>query len=301
MVERPDQIVVITDGWDSHIYDFRPCVIPTSFHSIPKHEPGKMQPRNVGVRILETQGFDYVWFVDSDLLFDPAAYANFKAAADIGPRIMVGPYDWMPPGVRTPLPSLQNDPRWIGFNENEPTDVLSNNLAAGLACFSGNLMWPLADFKRVGGFWDELHHGRCEDGELGLRAVAAGMGVSYVRGARAWHMHHEINYDWVVQANARDVPMLNERHPWMEGRCACGMEMKLHTHSGCPELDSNGDDDEPCSCGAPAILHTAGEQCNGFQKALFVVDEDGKRFNTRCICGWEGNSAEIWAHQAAHQ
>lgn len=63
-------------------------------------------------------------------------------------------------------------------------------------------------------------------------------------------MDHPRNFNWITAANARDVPMLNARHPWVEG------------------------------------------------EDLFVVEEDGKRFNSRCSCGWEGNTALIWQHQA---
>jgi hypothetical protein len=90
-------------------------------------------------------------------------------------------------------------------------------LNVGLACFSGNLIWPLLDFKRIGGFWNELHHGRCEDGELGLRAVAQGIPISYASLARGWHLDHPTDVAEKMRRNARDVPMLNERHPWVAG------------------------------------------------------------------------------------
>lgn len=137
--------------------------------------------------------------------------------------IFVGPYDWLPPGVREPMPELRNDPdgvpppgRWDRFDNNEPDTPVVNDIFAGLACFSGNLIWPIEEFKRVGGFWNDLHHGRCEDWELGVRAVSMGVPITFVREARGWHLHHERNMEWIINANNRDVPMLDERHPYLK-------------------------------------------------------------------------------------
>jgi hypothetical protein len=225
---------------------------------VAKHEPGMEQPRNRGVRKVEQLNgevapesrIDTVWFLDSDILVAPEALAAFDEAMGDAKRILVGPYDWLPAGLREPAPELKNDPRWVSFDEHDRHKVLVDDLSAGLACFSGNLVWPIDEFTRIGGFWNALHHGRCEDGELGLRAVACGVPISFVAAARGWHLDHPINFDLTIQRNERDVPMLNERHPWVQG------------------------------------------------EGLFVVEEDGKRFNVRCACGWEGNTAEIWNHQA---
>lgn len=257
-------VVLVCDGPDAHIKAEMPYKLPTAVFGCPKHEPGKEQPRNLGVRLIEDlkqrdmrfAGITHVWFLDTDVIVRPRALEMYERAMeeDPTPRILVGPYDWLPPDVREPVEDLKNDPRWVTFDEYGPKDIFTGDLSAGLGCFSGNLVWPIELFSRVGGFWNDLHHGRCEDGELGLRAVAMGMPISFVPEARGWHLHHERNIEWIVQANARDVPMLNERHPWVEG------------------------------------------------EGLFVVEEDGKRFNCRCpICGEEMNTAEIWAHQGTHR
>lgn len=263
---KPAIIVLVCDGPEAHI-DIDPTTVPVpvAILDTPKHQPGMPQPRNVGVQSLlkvqadERSGIPeitHVWFLDTDIIVAEDALEHYyKAmAANDEPRILVGPYDWLHPGERTPLPDLKNDPRWVSFNDAQPWDVERENLAAGLACFSGNLVWPLDLFKKVGGFWDEMYHGRCEDGELGLRAVSMGIGVSFVSKARGWHLHHDFDPTVVSARNARDVPMINARHPWKE-------------------LGEGGDE-------------------------LFVVDEDGKRFNVRCgHCKQEFNSALIWAHR----
>lgn len=203
--------------------------------------------------------------------------------------ILVGPYDWLPPGVREPLPELRNDPdgvpppgRWDRFDNNEPDAPVVNDIFAGLACFSGNLVWPIDEFTRVGGFWNDLHHGRCEDGELGVRAVSMGVPITFVREARGWHLHHDRNVEWIMAANSRDVPMLDERHPDLHGCCTCGHPKGKHF-------------EEREQCEADDC------ECTLYDPRFFVVDEDGKRFNYRCeICGEEMNAALSWGHRANH-
>lgn len=257
---KPDSIMLVCDGREALIgtteaQEFVPSIPLTSVLT-EKHQPGMEQPRNIGVRFLRQLHPDvtHVWFCDSDVILAPEAGVAFgEAMAFDAERILIGPYEWLPGGVREQAPAIKNDPRWGSFNQHDPDETVVNDLSAGLACFSGNLIWPIAEFERVGGFWNEIHHGRCEDGELGLRAVAMGVPIGFVREARGWHLDHARNLAWIEQANSRDVPMLNDRHPWVQG------------------------------------------------EGLFVVEEDGKRFNARCMeCDWEGNTAEIWAHKAAH-
>lgn len=260
----PALLVLVMDGPDASAAGAVVGDVPTVMVQAPKHEPGMEQPRNRGVREVERidAGIDTVWFLDSDIIVTPDALGHYVEAMGSASRILVGPYDWLPPGVREPLPDLHNDPRLASFDTIGPQEVLINDLSAGLACFGGNLVWPIDEFVRIGGFWEELHHGRNEDGELGLRAVACGIPISYVGGARGWHLWHggdpAPTPEWTAWAqgiNSIDVPKLNARHPWKE-------------------------------------LGEGGEE-------LFMVDEDGKRFNVRCSCGWSGNTAEIWGHRAS--
>lgn len=284
--------------------------LPTIVIAAPKHQPGDMQPRNRGARAVEAlrlgelprapeiEGADeitHVAFLDSDIIFSETLLECYERAIEQGGAdgVWYGPYEWLPPGKREIDHEFFNDPRWEMFRSDgsNPTRRFVNDLSKGLGCFSGNLVWNLSDFAHVGGFWDEIHHGRCEDGELGARAVAMGVPIGLVPEARGWHLDHPRNYNWIEQANARDVPMLNERHPWLESRCTCTHAMEHHaTEAGSVE------DDEPefyyLDC------QHAGCECECFEKSIFVVEEDGKRFDARCACGWTGNTALIWAHQA---
>lgn len=269
---RPAIIVLVCDGPDAHLnLSAENCPVPLAILKAPKHEPGMVQPRNVGAKLLmdlrkderfkKVPAITHLWFLDTDIIVKSDALEHYRKAMEANDeaRILVGPYDWLPDGVREPVTDLHNDPRWVSFKDAYPWDVERENLAAGLACFSGNLVWPIDLFKKVGGFWDEIHHGRCEDGELGLRAVGMGIGVSFVKEARGWHMAHPIDIDLVTARNAIDVPKINARHPWKE--------------LGAPKELGGGDE-------------------------LFVVDEDGKRFNVRCgKCGDNFNSNFIWEHR----
>lgn len=259
-----NEVVLVCDGNDAGVEMEGEFDLPLAVITTAKHEPGREQPRNVGVRVVEELNQDreepstHVWFLDSDVIVLEDCLVHYLAALETEPnRVLIGPYDWLPPGIRIPIDRLRNDPagvpppgRWGSFDQYDPEQTLREDLSAGLACFSGNLIWPIDEFLRVGGFWNELHHGRCEDGELGLRAVAMGVGIGFVRSARGWHLDHGRNVQWILNTNAIDVPKINERHPWVEG------------------------------------------------EGMFVVEEDGKRFDVRCACGWAGNTALIWSHQA---
>lgn len=197
---------------------------------VAKHQPGMEQPRNVGVRHAEVKHrATHVWFLDSDVVVHPDALAEISfLLREDGNRVLVAPYDWLGPGLRPSQPvarderfwrearAVRNDPRWEMFEASPSDKTYRLDLSAGLACFSGNLVWPVEHFKRVGGFWSEIHHGRCEDGELGLRAVAMDVPISFARHSPGWHMWHPVNGALAIQRNRRDVPMLNERHPWVQ-------------------------------------------------------------------------------------
>lgn len=254
---EPRVIVLVGDGVD---IDWPPVALATDLAILPldKHRPGMPQPRNRGAALLarEYPEVTHVAFLDSDILVRPDWLAYYDVEIKIGgpEGCYIGPYEWLDPGMREIDTAFTNDHRWPLFEAHIPGTRHTEDLSVGLACYSGNLVWNLADFRRVGGFWSEIHHGRCEDGELGLRAVHMGVPIGLVPGARGWHMHHPRNMKWILDANRRDVPMLKERHPWVE-------------------LGQGGNE-------------------------LFVVDEDGKRFNVRCQdCGWEGNTAFIWSHE----
>lgn len=241
----PEAIVIVADGPEAAIKPHG-LSIPTLQVISPKHEPGLEQPRNVGVRMLEKHfdGCNAAWFIDSDIIFAQDALAKLTETWEGGEeRIIQAPYEWLAPGQREIHPELYNDPRWAMLNEErwrDPAAQSVGELNVGLGCFSGNLVWPIEEFTRIGGFWNEIHHGRCEDGELGLRAVAQGVPITCCPGARGYHLWHPINHELATERNARDVPMLNARHPWVEGEGVCVVERdgrRFEQHcDGCGQL-----------------------------------------------------------------
>ena len=215
--DPPLEVVVVYDGCDR--FDGLPIMeLNSEFltHVIPKHSPGQEQPRNVGVRLL-SDDVNYVHFIDSDLIFHSDLTATYRGALELGPdRIMIGPYEWLGIGRTDMDEGLKNDPRWASMDESGPEVVHVGSLGPALGCFGGNLVWPLDGFKEIGGFSPQLWHGRCEDGELGLRAASAQVPMSYVRDARAWHVAHPVDVNAAQSKNARDVPLLNAAHPWVQ-------------------------------------------------------------------------------------
>lgn len=209
-------VVIVWDGCEAqqighHKYAIRHV-------QIAKHRPGMEQPRNVGVRQLLAVMPDatYAWFIDSDIVMPPHVlqeYADAHAEHNGEDAIMYGPYD-SPGGGAAGV----KDVRWEMFNSYGREHIHRGKGALGVAlgCFGGNIMYPIADFMRVGGFHPDLHHGRCEDGELGLRALSLGCGVAIVRGAGGMHLMHPVDMASAIQKNARDVPLLNKWHPWVK-------------------------------------------------------------------------------------
>jgi GT2 family glycosyltransferase len=220
---EPEAVVIVFDGPDAAAR-VEGLTLENAQVAIPKHTPGQEQPRNVGVRHLQRfwEKCNAVWFLDTDVIFGATALEQLVRTWEGSDteRVIIGPYDWLPDGVREIEPALRNDPRWAMFNEDRWLDrsyESRGELNVGLACFSGNLMWPIAEFMRIGGFWSEIHHGRCEDGELGLRAVALGVPITCCPTARGYHLAHPVNHAEALRRNERDVPMINARHPWVEG------------------------------------------------------------------------------------
>ena len=208
----PRFVVFVWDGVEP--YDVASAGVPVRHVVTPKHHPGAEQPRNIGVRHLRAVAPDctHVWFCDSDLVYAEGACEAFSDHA--GDHVMLGPYEWLTGAEKGLQPSVRNDPRWPAFDALDG-QVLYGDLGSAVGHFSGNVVWPISLFQRLGGFHSDLFHGRCEDGELGLRAVESGVGVMYVAGARGYHQEHSVDLPLILERNRRDVPLLAEWHPWV--------------------------------------------------------------------------------------
>jgi hypothetical protein len=190
-----------------------------------KHTPGHEPPRNFGLRTLTEMlpVIEWVWFLDSDVIVEPGALEAFRDALDgrEPDGVLCGPYDWGEPGLRELVPRGNpriaiDDYRWAMFDEHGPEEKLRHHLGAALANFSGNLVWPVKEFQRTGGFHINLSAGRVDDGEYGVRAAVNGLATSFVAQARGLHVAHPVNMEWVLATNTREVPLINEWHPYIE-------------------------------------------------------------------------------------
>lgn len=209
--DEPAGVTVVFDGCDAppDFPDWATAV------RVEKHEPHLEQPRNTGFRALRsTTRMTHCWFLDSDMVFGHRLLGELqRAVAEFPDCVVLGPYDWLPPGEALPDPELRNDPRWPAFERWDGVEKRYSPEAA-LACFGGNVVWPVTQFEALGGYDAALHHGRCEDGDLGARAAGAGVPIVFRRDARAWHVHHPVDLDQVYERNARDVPVILQRLDW---------------------------------------------------------------------------------------
>lgn len=294
---KPVATIVVFDGCEPDERFMARNEHRLSWVSIPKHAPGQEQPRNVGlvhvVRYGPEPACNYVWFLDSDLVFPPDTLEHFYRGLCSAPedRILIGPYDWMAPGETEPHGrQLMADPRWAGFIEHGPGKVFRQDLGCGLSCFGGNLVWPVHAFETVGGFHKDLFHGRAEDGELGLRATEYGIPMSLVREARAWHVWHPIDTAGALEKNRRDIPLLNAWHEWAH---AGGLVMTdqdgARFNWRCPDclkvwLDAQD----------PPLVTRAGDDYNFFRPGA-----NGERVELPPSV--EVNSLELWAHITGHK
>lgn len=218
----PLQVVIVYDGCDP--FDVGPHPYPIRHVMIEKHSPGHEQPRNVGVRHLQVSCPEaaYAWFLDGDIMVGPECLEEYYRAHVVcggEPHIILGPYFFLPAGQQGIRPEVPLDTyRNISFQQYGVEHILRSELGSGLACFGGNMVWPIERFMEVGGFHPDLHHGRCEDGELGLRAASLGIGISFAAKARGYHQYHDVDYISARRKNERDVPLLNSIHPWVEGK-----------------------------------------------------------------------------------
>jgi hypothetical protein len=225
---KPTKTVVVCDGFDSikakaaaekHLLYINEVV---DFVTCEKHIAGSgtLQPKNFGAAHLEKnyKDINYYWFIDSDIIVEHTTLLNYNAALNYldEPRILIGPYEWLPKGNRGISPHIKNDPRWDMFSQYGPSYASVGEIHFALANFGGNIIYPKDAFTKVGGFWDDLSAGRVEDGEMGLRCASMGIPMSVVSSARAYHLWHPVNHQWKIDTNAKEVPMINERHPWVE-------------------------------------------------------------------------------------
>ena len=171
------------------------------------------RPRNFGAKIAEKESVAFL-FLDSDIILNREAlqfyFEDFKKNKN---RVIIGPYNWLPPQGFSPkdvetrwddviqakfkvqfpgerLGHIGDDVRMISFNE-KPPDQIFNEIFDGLACFGGNLLVPRDIFWKCGGYDEDTHCG-LEDGEFGIRLWKNDIAFSYDKRCLGYHVWHKI-------------------------------------------------------------------------------------------------------------
>jgi GT2 family glycosyltransferase len=151
--------------------------------------------RNIGAQAAIDAGAELLIFLDVDCLPSPQLIERYRAAAEQSPgELLCGPVDYLdPPGPRGyDLEQLPDPPRGHPARP-VPAD---GQLATG---GDHALFWSLSfaltarQWSRIGGF-DESYAGYGgEDTDFGQRARAAGIALTWVGGAWAFHQYHPTN------------------------------------------------------------------------------------------------------------
>jgi GT2 family glycosyltransferase len=189
--------------------------------------------RNAGAACAIERGAELLVFLDVDCLPAPDLFAAYQEAAEAEPRrILCGPVTYLPPAP----PGGYDLTRLAAFDDPhparpapEPGEIVHDD--------RHDLFWSLS-FAVTAGVWSELggfHEGYVgyggEDTDYGQVAAAAGVGLAWVGGARAYHQHHEVESPPVRHLDAilRNGAIFHERWGrwpmtgWLEAFAAQGL------------------------------------------------------------------------------
>jgi N-acetylglucosaminyl-diphospho-decaprenol L-rhamnosyltransferase len=153
--------------------------------------------RNVGVRTAIDAGADVVVLLDVDCLAGAGLVASYADVVTARPeRIWSGPVTYLPP--RPPGGYPEDPAELAGWDDPHPARP---SPAPGelLESDEPDLFWSLSfgvhpsTWERLGGFCEDYVGYGGEDTDLGRTAIARGIGLGWVGGARAYHQHHPVS------------------------------------------------------------------------------------------------------------
>ncbi|WP_460775555.1 glycosyltransferase family 2 protein [Microbacterium sp. GXF7504] len=174
--------------------------------------------RNAGAARAIADGAELLVFLDVDCLPCPELFDAYVAAATAeGGRLHCGPVTYLPPAPHggydlTRLADL-DDPH-PARPAPAPGELLHDD--------RHELFWSLSfavtadTWTRIGGFHEEYVGYGGEDTDFGQAAAAAGVGMCWVGGARAYHQHHEVESPPVRHLDAiiRNGRVFRDRWGW---------------------------------------------------------------------------------------
>ncbi|GAB3026344.1 glycosyl transferase family A [Nocardioides flavus (ex Wang et al. 2016)] len=153
--------------------------------------------RNLGVRTALDRGADVVVLLDVDCLAGERLVAAYAEVVTARPGwIWSGPVTYLPP---PPAEGYPEDPAdlaaWDDPHPARPRPEPGELVHAG----DPDLFWSLSfavdapTWRHLGGFCEDYVGYGGEDTDLGRTAVALGIGLGWVGGARAFHQHHPVS------------------------------------------------------------------------------------------------------------
>jgi len=192
---QPDEVILVAMD-DPQLADLpfdriRPTVVdvPAGRRGLPL-----AAARNAGAEAALSAGADVLVFLDVDCLPSPDVIEAYSAAAaepGWSDRLLCGPVAYLPPppptGYDLGIVDRLAEPH-AARPAPEPGEILAGQ--------DPSLFWSLSfavtaqTWRRVGGFAEVYEGYGAEDTDFALAARAAGVGLAWVGGARAFHQYH---------------------------------------------------------------------------------------------------------------
>lgn len=205
------ELIVVLDGSDDGSRELLDAARPTPFHLEVLWQPnqGAGRARNRGV---ERARGDLLVFLDDDVLPEPELLAAHVEAHRREPRaVFLGQMRFR--SLVAPSVIVRWEAEWYVKHFAELADPEYE-----FACwdfFAGNVSLRRADFEAVGGFDEQFVQYGCEDWELGMRLLQAGLPFRYEPGAVAEHRYRLSFERWRHHAywDGRSEVRFARRHP----------------------------------------------------------------------------------------
>ncbi|NPD04896.1 glycosyltransferase family 2 protein [Nocardioides sp. zg-1308] len=153
--------------------------------------------RNLGVRTALDAGADVVVLLDVDCLAGAGLVAAYADVVRAHPgSVWSGPVTYLPPAPATGYP---DDPSalaaWDDPHPARPHPAPGELLESADPDLFWSLSFALAagTWQRTGGFCEDYVGYGGEDTDFARTVLAAGVGLGWVGGARAYHQHHPVS------------------------------------------------------------------------------------------------------------
>ncbi|MET1133178.1 MAG: galactosyltransferase-related protein [Aeromicrobium sp.] len=150
--------------------------------------------RNAGAAAAVSAGAEVLVFLDVDCLVSPGLVEDYVEAVTTEPEsLWCGPVTYLPPAPAGGYPSGGLE-AWDSPHPARPAPAPGERLRGG----DPDLFWSLSfavsrdAWERIGGFHEEYAGYGGEDTDFAHCAAAAGIGLGWTGGARAFHQHHRV-------------------------------------------------------------------------------------------------------------